>query len=65
MEYLASAVIVALSKPCDGLSTKTNIFLFQPLICTDELLSTPKIMTFFPSLPFVYENRDRESNPIL
>ena len=33
------------------------------LICLDELISAPKIMTFFPMLPCVNENSERESNP--
>ena len=62
---LASAVIVALSKPCVGHSPRTKIFLFLLSICTEELLSTPKIMTFLSKLPSVYENRKRESNLML
>ena len=34
------------------------------LICTDELISALKIMTFFPVLPSVNKNSGRESNPI-
>ena len=33
-------------------------------ICTDELLSTPKTITFLPQSKFGSEKSDRESNPI-
>ena len=33
-------------------------------ICTDELIVTPKIMTFLPTLPSDNENSVHESNPI-
>ena len=36
----------------------------QIIICTDELISAPKTITIFPTLPFVNENSERESNPI-
>ena len=32
-------------------------------ICTDELISTPKIMKFLPTLPSDNENSEREWNP--
>ena len=64
IRYLASAVIVPSSKSCVVPSPRTNIFLFLPSICTEELLSTPKIMTLFSSLPSDHENCERESNPI-
>ena len=32
--------------------------------CTDELISAPKIMKFFPMVPSVNENCERESNPM-
>ena len=40
--------------------------IFFPLlsICTDELISAPKIMTFFSMLPTGNENADCESNPM-
>ena len=37
MGYLASVVIVSLSKPCVGFPATTKIFLFLPSICTEEL----------------------------
>ena len=64
IEYLTSTVIVALSKPCVGPSPRTKIFLFLLSICTEELLSTPKIITFPPSLPSFHENFERQSNPM-
>ena len=60
--YLASDVIVASSKPCDDPSLRTKIFLFLLSICTEELLSTQKIITFFSLLPSAHENCERESN---
>ena len=62
--YLASAAIVPLSKSCVVPSPRTNIFFFLPTMCTEELLSTPKIMTLFPLLPSDHENCERESNPM-
>ena len=57
MGYLASAVIVVLSKFCAGFITK--ILMFLPSICTEELLSVTKIITFSPLLPSVHENYER------
>ena len=34
-------------------------------MCTDELISAPKIITFFPTLASVNENFERDSNPKL
>ena len=34
-------------------------------MCTDEVLSAPKLINFFHMLPSVNENFERESNPIL
>ena len=63
--YFASAVNVVSSNPCVGPSPGIKISLFSLLICTDELISTPNIMTLFPKPPFVNENSERESNPML
>ena len=41
-----------------------QIFFSLLSICTDELISTPKIMTFLPLLPSGNENSERDSNPI-
>ena len=46
------------------LHQKIKIYLFLLSICTDELISAPKIMTFFHMLPSVNENSERESNPM-
>ena len=34
-------------------------------ICTDELISAPKAMIYFPMLPSVNKNSEQESNPML
>ena len=39
--------------------------LFLLSICTDEIILAPKIMTFFPMVPSVNKNSERESNPML
>ena len=49
MEYLASAVIVVSSNPHVGPSPRTEIIFPLLSICTDELLSTPKIVVFLRS----------------
>ena len=41
-----------------------KISLFFLSICTDELMLAPKIMTFFPTPPYAYENSEQESNPM-
>ena len=41
-----------------------QIFFSLLSICTDELISTPKIKTFLPLLPSGNENSERDSNPI-
>ena len=61
--YFASAVNVVLSNPCVGQSPRIKISLFLLSTCTDDLMSTPKIMTFFPMLPSVNENSEQESSP--
>ena len=33
-------------------------------ICTDDLISSPRIMTFFPKNPSVNKNSEQQSNPI-
>ena len=48
IQYLASAVIVASSNPCVGLSTTTKIPFFLLSKCTDERFSTPKITKLLP-----------------
>ena len=46
------------------LQQEIKISLFFLSICTDELMLAPKIMTFFPTPPYVYENSEQESNPM-
>ena len=50
MGYFVSAVIAELSKSCVGSSPRTQMFLFLRSICSKELLSNPKKMTYFPLL---------------
>ena len=64
IEYQASAVKVVSSNPCVRPIPKINISFFLLLICTDELMSTPKIVTFLPTLASVNDNSEREHNPI-
>ena len=40
-------------------------YLFLLSICTDELISAPKLMTVFPMLPSVNKNSEGESDPML
>ena len=62
--YLASVFNVVPSNPCVGPSTRINVSLFLLSKCTDELISTPKVMKSFPMLPSVNKNSERESNPM-
>ena len=62
--YFSSAVNVASFHPCVGSLPRIKISFPLLLICTDELISAPKIMTFSPMLPYVNENSERESNPM-
>ena len=50
MEYLDSAVIVVSSNLCAGPSPKTKVSFFLLSICTDELMSIPKIIAFLPNI---------------
>ena len=47
------------SNPYVGQSPRIKISLFLLSICTDEFISAPK---FFPMLPSVNENSERDSN---
>ena len=51
------------SNPCVWLLSKTKISFFLLPICTDELLSTPKIITFLPQSKFESEKSKLGSNP--
>ena len=48
-----------LSNPCVGPSTRIKIPSFLLLTCTDELLSAPKILTFFQKVFYVNKNSER------
>ena len=47
-----------------GPSPRIKLALCLLSICTDELISAANILTFFPMLPSVNENWERESNPM-
>ena len=64
MGYFVSAVIVELSKPCVGPSPRTQMFLFLRSICSKELLSNPKKMTYFALLTSDHYGFEHESNPM-
>ena len=63
-EYLASAVIVALSNLLAEFLPRTRISFSLLSVCIDELLSTPKIIIFLPHSPFI-EKFERVPNRIL
>ena len=52
------------SNSCVGSSPRIKIYFLLLSIYLDELISTPKIMTFFSKLLFVNENSERESSPM-
>ena len=56
IDYLTSAVNRESSNPCIGPLLRMTISLFLSPICTDELISTPKIMTYLPALLSDNEN---------
>ena len=56
MGYIASAVNVISSNPCVGPSPEIRVSFPLLSICTDELISAPKIITFFPKFPSVKKN---------
>ena len=62
MGYLASAGNVVSSNPGLGPLPRIKISLFLLSICTDNLISAPKIMTFISMLPSVNKNLEQESN---
>ena len=64
IEYSVSAVILVSSYPCLGPLPRTKISFFLLSICSDELLSAQKIITFLPQSKFGSEKSERESNPI-
>ena len=64
IKYWVSAVNIVLSDPCVGPKPKIKVSFFLLSICTDELISVPKIMTFLPVLPSGNEHSECESNQI-
>ena len=52
------------TNPCVGPFPRIKIYFSLLSICTDELISTPKIRTFLPTLLSGNENSEWESNPI-
>ena len=64
IEYWASAVSIVSSNACVGPLTRIKISFLLLLICIDELISTPKLMIFLPTLPSGDGNSERESNLI-
>ena len=59
---MASAVNVVSLNPCVGPSPRIKISFPLLSLCTDELISAPKIMKFFPKLPSLNKNSERVSN---
>ena len=55
IEYIASAVNLVSSYPCVGPSPRINMSFHLLSICTDQLISASKIMTFFSMLLSVYK----------
>ena len=64
IKYSASSANVVLSNPCVGPLPKIKIFFFLLSTCTDELISTPKIMTFLCESKSGSIKSERELNPI-
>ena len=62
--YLASAVNIVPSNTYVVPSPRIKTSSFSFSICTDDLMSAPKIMTFFPMLLFLNKNSERELNPL-
>ena len=50
--------------PCVEVSPRTKTFFFLLSICTDELLSTLKVITFLPLSKPGYEKNEQQSNTI-
>ena len=62
IEYFVSVVNVVASKYCTGPLARIKIYFPLLSIWTDELILTPKIMTFLPTFSTGNENSERESN---
>ena len=63
--YMGFAVNVVSSNPCVGPSTRIRLSSSLLWIWTDRLISAPNIVAFFPKLPSVDKNSERESNLML
>ena len=63
-DHWASPVNVVSSNPCVGPKPRIKISFILLSICTDELISTPKIMALWTMLPSGNGNCERESNSI-
>ena len=63
IEYIFSALSVC-SKPCDQPFPRTKIYFFLLSVFVDELIFTPKIMTFLPNAVPGNEKLPCLSNPI-
>ena len=63
IEYCVSAVNLWFN-PCIGSLPRIKISLLSLLIYTDELIWTPKIITFLPTLPPGKEWYPRVTNPV-
>ena len=64
IEYRASTTKVVSSNPCVRPFPRIKVSFFLLSICLEELISTPKIVTFLITLPSVNESFELESNPI-
>ena len=63
--YMASAVNMVSSNPCVGPPARIKMSFSLLWICTDRLILAPNIVVFFPKLPSVDKNSERESNLML
>ena len=59
-EYFASTVNVVSCTPHVGPSPRIKIYFPLLSTCTDELISAPKIMTFFSMVPSSNENSEQD-----
>ena len=64
IEYIASNINGVSTNPCVVQSLRINISFFLLTTCNDELIWTPKVITFLPQSKFGSEKSKRESNPI-
>ena len=63
IEYIFSAVNVC-SNPCVGPFPRIRMSFFLLSMCAEELISTPKIITFRPNPLLGNEKLDFLSNPV-